>query len=210
MALFTILLARGLGSAGFGEYAFIASVIVIGNVLTTFGTDMLLIREIALKHDLSQLAPALLIQLVLSAFFIGFVLLGTSWLPSPNPGAAQAMRIFSLSMFPLAFFSVFTTALRGRQRMLSYSLLNVTLVIMQILAAGWLRWRGGGLVTLAILLLIVQVSASFIAGIMCAIQFPDLTRTLHFTKLQPIHLLRASAPIALLGLLGILIPAFPV
>jgi hypothetical protein len=42
LALFTILIARRLGSAGFGEYAFIASAVFIGNMLTTFGTDMLL------------------------------------------------------------------------------------------------------------------------------------------------------------------------
>ena len=51
MALFTILLARSLGASGFGGYAFMASVVVIGNVLTTFGTDMHLIREIAVTEE---------------------------------------------------------------------------------------------------------------------------------------------------------------
>src|SRR5512141_2534075 len=111
MALFTILLARGLGSTMFGEYAFIASVIVIGNVLTTFGTDMLLIREIAQTDDLTQLGSALLVQLVLSAVFVGIVLVGSSMLPSQDLIGASALRIYSLCMFPLAFYTVFTTAL---------------------------------------------------------------------------------------------------
>jgi O-antigen/teichoic acid export membrane protein len=111
-------------------------------------------------------------------------------------------------MLPLAFFTVFTTALRGRQRMLSYSLLNLALMIMQILAAVWLLWRGGGLIDLAVLLLVVQVGAALIAGIICTIQFPDLMQTWRFSKLQPFLLLRTSAPIALLGVLGILYQRF--
>jgi O-antigen/teichoic acid export membrane protein len=203
MALFTILLARSLGSSGFGEYAFIASVIVIGNVLTTFGTDMLLIREIALTDDIGQLAPALLIQLLLSALFIGAILISSPLLPSEDPAAASALRIYSLSMLPLAFYTVFTTALRGRQRMLSYSLLNVALMVMQVLTALWLHWRGGGLIALAQLLLLVQTGAAFLAGMICARQFTDLKRIWRFPIPEMLPMLGRSAPIALLGLLGI-------
>ncbi len=204
MALFTILLARSLGAGGFGGYAFMASVVVIGNVLTTFGTDMHLIREIAVTEDLAPLGPALVIQLVLSAIFITFVLMSSAWLPSQDPAAAAALRIYSLSMAPLAFYTVFTTALRGRQRMLSYSLLNLALTAMQILAALWLHWRGGGLIALAVLLLMVQVGAALLAGAICAIQFPGWSWMWHFPARDALLLLRASAPIALLGLLGIL------
>jgi O-antigen/teichoic acid export membrane protein len=51
MALATILIARRFGSAGFGNYAFIASLVLIGNMLTTFGSDMLLISDIAARKD---------------------------------------------------------------------------------------------------------------------------------------------------------------
>src|SRR5512140_2768818 len=73
MVLFTILLAQRLGSAGFGEYAFLAATIFIGNMLTTFGTDILLMREIASRRDFSQLPAALLLQLGLSALFVVLV-----------------------------------------------------------------------------------------------------------------------------------------
>ncbi len=43
------LLARAFSVKGFGEYAFISALILIANVLTTFGSDMYLIREIAAK-----------------------------------------------------------------------------------------------------------------------------------------------------------------
>ncbi|MBI5715893.1 MAG: oligosaccharide flippase family protein [Chloroflexi bacterium] len=63
LALFTILIARQLGSAVFGEYAFITAIVFIGNMATTFGTDMILIRDIAARRDYSRLAPSLNIQL---------------------------------------------------------------------------------------------------------------------------------------------------
>src|SRR5512138_2274939 len=83
--LFTLVLARRLGSAAFGAYALIASIIFVGNALTTFGTDMLLIREIAGRDDQSQLLPALVIQLVLSGVFIGMAWAGAPYLPNQSP-----------------------------------------------------------------------------------------------------------------------------
>ena len=45
--LFTAVLARALGEAGLGQFAFISAVLLIGNAVTTFGLDTLLIREVA-------------------------------------------------------------------------------------------------------------------------------------------------------------------
>ena len=85
--LFTLVLARRLGSAEFGVYAFIAAVIFVGNALTTFGTDMLLIREIASRNDLSQLLPALLIQLALSGGLIAGHRAAAPLLPNQSPAS---------------------------------------------------------------------------------------------------------------------------
>ena len=204
LALFTILLARGLGSAAFGEYAFMASIVFIGNVVTTFGTDMLLIREIAATDDIAGLASALWVQLLLSAVFIGGVFLISSMLPSRTLGDLSALRIYSLSLLPLAFYTVFTTALRGRQRMRAYAALNVAVIVMQISAAAWLLWRGGQLTELAILLVLIQLCAAVLACLICALQFRDLAdlRLLMPMDLAPV--LKAAAPIALLGVLGVM------
>ena len=204
VAFFTILLARGLGAFVFGEYTFIASIVVIGNVLTTFGTDMLLIREIAAADELLGLFPALIIQISLSTLFIIAVAVASSYLPNPNKDAVSALRIYSFSLIPLAFFTVFTTALRGKQHMFSYACLNLALMILQIAAILLLRLQGGGLISLAVLLLLVQVIGALLAGFLCNFQirssadsWPDLQEQLR-------RLLRASAPIALLGVLGVI------
>jgi O-antigen/teichoic acid export membrane protein len=210
MAVFTILLARGLGSMLFGEYAFIASVVIIGNVLTTFGTDMLLIREIAATDRLDQLFSALLIQLVLSAVFILVVFVGSAYLHLEDSSASAALQIYSLSMLPLAFYTVFTTALRGRQHMLAYAFLNSGLIVMQILAALWLLRLGGKLVELAILLVAVQIGGALLAGVLCARQFPDFMGAWKTPLHSVLPLVQASAPIAMLGILGVIYQRFSI
>jgi O-antigen/teichoic acid export membrane protein len=208
LAIFTILVARTLGSTGFGEYAFVASVVFIGNVITTFGTDMLLIREIASTKDLSNLSPALFIQLGLTTAFVSLVYVASALVPAPASAAVAALRIYSLSLFAQAFFTVYTTALRGRQHMRAYSVLNATTMSAQLVVALWLYWRHGDLIQLAFLLLAVQLFSALFAGLACKIVLPHELRlwSLDFGRLRP--LMKASAPIAVLGALGVLYQRF--
>ena len=204
MVLFTILIARRLGSDGFGEYAFIAATIFLGNIVTTFGTDMLLIREIASHDDLSRLFEALLIQLVLSGLFVVGVFFLAPILPNQSPAAVLALQIYSLALFPLAFFTVFTTALRGKQKMDAYTVLNLFVSSLQV-ALVWLFINpGSSIVELAVLLLITQVAAAVLAGLICTLAIPRFWQSWRFS-ISPIPaVVRLSAPMALLGLLGIL------
>lgn len=204
MVLFTILLARGLGSQGFGDYAFIASVIVIGNVLTTFGTDMHLIREIAATNDLSSLPAALVLQLLLSIPFVFIVFVGSALVPSLIGTTAAALRLYSLSMLPLAFFTVFTIALRGRQHMLAYALLSLASMLLQVGVGAWVYWRAASLMSVAALLLGVQIATALLAGLICVLKVDGFSHLRGLALSRLIPLTRASAPVALLGLLGII------
>lgn len=202
LAICTILLARQLGNAAFGEYAFIASVVVVGNVLTTFGTDMHLIREIAAGEDEGMLAPALWLQLTLSVLFITVVLAAVALLPALSSDGKVAMRISVLSLLPMAFFTVYTTALRGRQRMQAYSLLNISLVALQILAVVAVIRLHGGLVLISIALLAVQCGAALVAAGIARIRIATLPSPSAAPR-QLVALLKASVSIAALGIIGI-------
>src|SRR5574341_2494220 len=162
--VFTILLARRLGSADFGAYAFIAAIIFVANALTTFGTDMLLIREIAARDDLSGLPLALFAQLVLSLIFIAAVWLFGMWIPNQNSETIFALRIYCLALIPLAFFTVFTTALRGKQFMDAYALLNIIISALQVVAVLILREKN--LILLSSFLLSTQIAAALFAGLL--------------------------------------------
>jgi PST family polysaccharide transporter len=198
--LFTVVIARRLGSAGFGEYAFMAACIFIGNAVSTFGTDMLLIREIAAQADFSRLPAALIIQLVLSAGFAALVWLGAPALPNQGQALVPALRIFSLALFPLSFFSIFTAALRGNQSIGSYALLNLAVPLLQLSAAWWVD----GVVSLAVLLLIVQGIAALLAGIVCTRQVAGFWRGWRFSIAEFRSVAVGSAPLGLLSLLGMM------
>lgn len=201
LVVFTVLLARRLGSAGYGEYAFLAATIFIGNMLTTFGTDMLLMREIASRRDFSQLPAALLLQLALSALFVVFVGVGAPFFPNQDTSTVLALRIYSLALFPLAFYTIFTSALRGMELMNSYGLLGLAGALLQVLVVVVLP--SSGLIGIAIGLFFVQVVIAVLAAIICALQIPAFWQAWRFSVRALKILVYASAPIALLALLGI-------
>jgi len=202
--VFTVIVARRLGSRGFGEYAFIAAAIFLGNALTTFGTDMLLIREIAASNQLSRLPAALLLQLGLSGIFIAAVLLVAPVLPNQSPAVVAGLEIYSFALLPLAFFSVFTTALRGLQLMDAYTLLNLAVNLLPAAAAWLFIHAGSSVVSLAVILLIVQVAGAVIAGWICMAHIPGFWQAWRFSLPDTIILIKMVAPIALIALIGIL------
>ncbi len=199
--VFTIALARRLGSADFGAYAFIAAILFVANSLTTFGTDMLLIREIAAKDNLSGLPIALAVQLVLSAVFIIIVWMFGDWIPNQSAETIQALQIYSLSLIPLSFFTVFTTALRGKQLMSMYMLLTVAISALQV-GAVWLPEID--LVALSTYLLAIQILIAVFAGLICTFTIPNFWRVWRLSTFHLSSFLRAAAPIAFLALLGML------
>ena len=202
LALFTILLARKLGSVGFGEYAFFTTAIFIGNVLSTCGTDMFFIREIAARDDLTHLPAALWIQLFLSGLLIVGIILGAPALPNQSPASIQALQVYSLTLIPLAFYSVFSTALRGRQRMDSCALLNLAGALLQVVVVFIFVASGDGVVALAALLLIAQGILALLAGWMCTRQIAGFWRGWRFSWKDVRAVLIASAPLGVLGVLG--------
>ena len=107
--LFVTLIARSLGVESFGQFTFISTLILIGNTCTNFGSDTYIIREVARTKQVAPLVPhALGLQLFLSILWI----LATLFL-APSP----PLLLYSLSLFPLAIFSVITASLRAFERM---------------------------------------------------------------------------------------------
>lgn len=202
--LFGILVARWLGEVGLGQYAFITSIIFLGNLTTTFGTDMLIMRELAAKRDFSLLAASLIVQLGLSIPFIFLVFIFAPSIPNQAPEAILALQLYSLALIPLAFYSVFSSALRGVERMDSFTWLNVLSGSLLIVFAFLFIRSGTSVVTLAAILLVTQTLSAVAAAVLCALQIPGFRRAWHTSRATILRLVRLSAPIAVLGLLGAL------
>lgn len=147
-----VLLARYLGGEGFGEYALISSVFLIGNAFTTFGMDMILIRTLASKVDSLLLGDGLLIQLLLSALYILGVFVFDLFSPVP-----YSLKVYIFSLVPLAFYTIFTIVVRTRQQMQVYAVAQFLISFFQLLAVLIFPRVNGNINTLAYLFLLSYI-----------------------------------------------------
>lgn len=103
------IIAHRMSVESFGQFTFISAVVLIANTFTNFGTDTYMIRKIARTRKTTSLVSNVLgFQLIHSAMWWILALLVR---PSPS------FLVYSLSLFPLALFSVATASLRGFERM---------------------------------------------------------------------------------------------
>lgn len=200
----TLLVARRLGEAGLGAYAFIAAAVHLGNALSSFGTDMYVVREVAARRAYDLLAPALALQAGLAAALVAATFWLAPRLPNQAPEAVLALQVYSLALLPLALFTVCNAFLRGLERMGAASALSAGGLGLQVLAAAIALFAGGGLVALAWGLLLAQALTALAAALLSLKHVPVSSRLLKVTRASLASLLRASALIGLAGGLGIL------
>jgi O-antigen/teichoic acid export membrane protein len=204
LAVFSVLVARQLGAAGFGQLAWMLSVVGIANVVSTFGTDTLLIREIAWDRaaQAKLLASSVWLQLGISAVAIAAIYLLADKAAHLRPGSSQLVMVYSLALIPLAFYSVFSAALRGHERMDLFLLLNLAVSGSLLLGAVILAALNGGLETLVRALLAAQAIGAVLAGWLCYNRLPGFRLVWQASLAQMVLLVRAAWPLALLTALG--------
>ncbi|HVF24737.1 MAG TPA: oligosaccharide flippase family protein [Anaerolineales bacterium] len=186
--VFIALVARRLEPANFGQFTFIATIIFIGNTFTSFGTDTLLIREIAKAGQITTLVRHIFpLQILLSVFWCFATLLFRAEAPQ---------LIFSFSLFPLAIISIVSALLRAFERMDLFWGLNLANGLIQILAAFFSK----NLLTLCTLLLIGNMLAAFLALRIFSILSPGF-HLLPFLDFRP--LLPLVLPLAVLTTLSV-------
>ncbi len=187
--LFIALLARRLDIVSFGQFAFIAAVVLIGNTVTNFGTDTYLIRELARAGKPTDLIPrALSLQLSLSALWVVITLI-----LKPN----SPLLLYSLALFPLAFISVATAFLRAFERMDLVWIISLLNGFIQIVAATF----SSDIWTLCLYLLIGQILTAFISYWICFASLPNFS-LLPLGDAQP--LFKLTLPFAALTILLVL------
>lgn len=195
-----LLLARYLGGAGFGEYAFITAAVLIGNAFSTFGTDMILVRRISSANDFSDLPAALLLQLSISVVLILLAFLLAPLLPVQRP-----LLIYVFALIPLSFFTVFTSMLRGVQQMDKFSALHFAAALMHLLTALLLLALRGSVESLAFYLLGVHVFGAAFGFFLCR----GISVHWTFAARRLPALMKSSARMALIGALRLLYEKIP-
>ena len=200
----TVLLAARLGVGGLGEYAFVSAVVLLANVGTTFGTDMVLIREIAGDGKLDRWPAALAVQLLLSMIAIAIIWAAAPFIPGQSDNVVVALRVLSLSLIPAAVFSVGTAVLRGAGRMRAYAVVGVAAAAIQLLAVAAIVGSNSDVQQAAFALLIGQLLVAVVAWLVCAGRVTGMRAVPAMSGSDVRAMARASASIGILGLLGIL------
>jgi len=205
LMVFSVIVARQLGASGFGQLALILSVLTIANVFCTFGIDTLLIRDIARNRAMpvNFLGESVWLQLGISAVAIATIYILTGRSAQFQPGLAPLVVIYSLALIPLAFYSVFSAALRGYERMDLFLLVNLVIAAFQVLGAVILVTLNGDLEFLIGLMLAVQLIGTVLAGMLCHTRLPGfhLGWQIDFSRME--KLLHAAWPFALLTGIGV-------
>ncbi len=201
-----LLIARALGEADFGRFAVFSALVAIGNVATTFGLDTLLIREVARAGRADGPLPALALagQLLLALVWTVALWIWTA-AGGQDVEAAAALRVYSLALFPLAFFTVNSALLRAFERMDLFFLAGLAAAAAQTAAAAWVWWWGSGLLPLAWLLLGAHAAGALAAGWLTRAALAPLA--FRWDQVVPGRLRAAAAaalPLAVLMLLAVL------
>jgi O-antigen/teichoic acid export membrane protein len=186
--LFIALLARRLGVADFGQFTVIAAILLLGNTFTNFGTDTVLIRELNRAPAPRLIPQTFALQLALTTLWV----IVTLFLEPNSP-----VLLYSLSLFPLAVFSVANAALRAHGRMdlvLALSLINGSV---QLIAA----YFSLDIFTLCLNLLIGHFLIAAVSYRLCVASLPDF-RLLPLPNFFP--LLKLTLPFAALTFLLVL------
>lgn len=187
--LFVVFAARRLGTTDFGYFSFLAALLLLGNTFTTFGTDTLLIRELARAGTTTDLLPRVFnLQITLSVLWIGIILLFTS---------DSLLFLFSFSLFPLALSSVASAVFRAFERMDLYWQTTLFGSLAQLIAALF-AWN---IASLCLFATLGYVAAALISLAFCCASFPTF-RLFPLLDFRP--LLRLVLPFALLTLLSVL------
>lgn len=158
--LFTAILARRLGVQDFGRFAYISSMVFVGNTFTNFGTDTYLVRETARAEKVTDDATrSLSLQLFLSILFCAVIsLLGDT-----------DLFVYSLALLPLTIFSINNALLRALGRFNIFWILSLTNSLFQVLAAIF----SVDVLTLCVYLLAGQVLTSGISLLICRALLPS-------------------------------------
>jgi O-antigen/teichoic acid export membrane protein len=166
----------------------------------------LLIREVARdRRDSAGLAGAALwLQLVLSLSWLIVVVVAAPAAIDRSGDVSLAVTIYSLSLIPLAFFTVYTAVLRAHERMELYLLLSAAVAISQLMGIAWVLQVNQSLVALALLLDGVQLLAAISAALVCHHYLPAFRYRWKIDQRQLASLVRVAWPFALLGALEVI------
>jgi len=205
-AFFTyILIARYLGIAGFGQFSFIVSFIGLFAILTDFGLNELLIRDVAGQlGELSQkyISNILSIKLILTIISFLFII-SASLLIGEVKETRVAILIFGLCLIQDSFTIFFRSVFRLFEKMEFEAL---SLIVEAILKFSFVfiafKFLGKGLLIVALIFFITALTTVISTTLFVVFRFVKLK--LEFDYVLVLNLLKKAIPFSFLAFFGVI------
>jgi len=115
----SVIAARSLGPSGFGSFVAIIALAFVANIVVTFGTDTLVVREVAVDPATEEIGESIGLQLAIALPLI----LATA--VAVTLGASGALMIAAAGLLPGIWSTTSLAILRGRERMELAAVANI-------------------------------------------------------------------------------------
>lgn len=198
----TALLARLLGAVGYGQWSTILAVLGLVGYMASFGMEKVIVREVAAAPELEHewFGAMMLVRLILLVPAIVASLVAVLLLQSNEEMLiAGVILVLGMPFEGIGLFGlVFQLRIDNRVPMLVLTIRSVLWAI----AVALIFWRGGGMIELAIGLIVTNAIGSVVQTV-AALRVIDRVPRPSRKRLRP--LLRVGVP---LGVSGVLIIAY--
>ena len=156
--LISVIVARSLGTDGFGQYNFITAWVAPLVTLADFGMGSLVTRDVAQNR---ALVAGMLHTATRGLFFVAVPLLILAWLVIPllrlSPTVALALALTTFLIILDPWFGLYTASFRAFQKMWPIPVVNVTGLILQLILIGLAVITRMGLIGIAAAIIVVNV-----------------------------------------------------
>lgn len=144
--ILTVILGRGWGEVGLGQYVIIMAWIFPLTIIIDSGLNTLITRNVAADDALSTVY---LTHSIRWRWLFGGAIVSSVWLFAPilndDPTIQWGLRLMAPMILIDNLFGVYTSLWRAKQIMWPIMLLNLAWLSSQIIGATWVWWRGGEL-----------------------------------------------------------------
>jgi len=203
IALFlVIILARYLGEAGFGQYSFVITMMVLFQVLAEFGIDGLIIREMSKHKNKTShyLGNVLIIKALLG--IITFVLLWVSMMLLNKPPAVfWSVMLIGMALIFSSFSSAFFSVFNAHERLEYKALIIVASKLIVLFLTVLIINSKGNLIQIISAILGAEIIKTFLGARFYFKKFSGLK--LKFEPKLCINLIKTSIPFAIIGIIAL-------
>lgn len=201
--VFTVFVAKYLGSEEFGRYSFALAYVSIFVIFSDLGYNTLMVREIARNKTIAQkyLSNVLTFRILIS-FIIFVILITVINLTNHSTNEKNIIYIFGISTLLIAISDTYRVTFRAFEKMEYEALTTILLTTIRIICGIFVLYLGYGIIGVAIAFVISAILDFMFSFFICNKKLikPTLELDLYFLK----NTIKVAIPLATISLFSLI------